>query len=170
MVGILGSIFLTTSTGIPTEEDSSQQITTNIDSIKIDLESVSILEVSDRSAVIEMQLKLENPNPRAVIAQYLQYSLYASDNGEEMKISAGTIGSRPEGMVDASNYYTLLSNGSIVLKDKIVLEYPGNNPELISLLNNSETDWRAEGIAFFNLSSMTSGQENEVRYNSKLNQ
>jgi hypothetical protein len=101
-----------------------------------------------------------------VIAQLLQYSLYASDDSEEYKITTGTIGTRPTGMVDGSNYYTLLSNNSIVLKDKIVLDYPGNSPELMAILENSDQSWRVEGSVFFNLSSMTSGQENEMHFES----
>jgi len=103
-----------------------------------------------------------------VIAQLLQYSLYASDDSEEYKIATGIIGSRPTGIVDGSNYYTLLSNNSIVLKDKIVLDYPGNSPELMSLLKSSNQSWRAEGVVFSNLSSMTSGQENETYFDSRL--
>ena len=71
-------------------------------------------------------------------------------------------------MVDGSNYYTLLSNNSVVLKEKIVLESPGNSPQLMSILERDNPEWRAEGDVFFNLSSMTSGQENEVHFNSRL--
>ena len=88
-------------------------------------------------------------------------------DSEEFKITTGTIGSRPEGMVDGSNYYTLLSNNSVVLKDKIVLDSPGNSPELMSILESSNPSWRVEGDVFFNLSSMTSGQENEIHFESR---
>ncbi len=71
-------------------------------------------------------------------------------------------------MVDGSNYYTLLSNNSVVLKDKLVLDYPGNSPELMSILESSNPSWRAEGAVIFNLSSMTSGQENEIHFDSSL--
>ena len=168
MVGILGAILLTTSTTSPFEEGSSQEIQSQEESISIELEEVTILEVSERAAIIEIQFKLDNPNSRSVITQFLQYSLFASDDSEEYKIGAGTIGSRPEGMVDGSNYYTLLSNNSIVLKDKLVLDYPGNSPELFSLLKGENTNWRAEGDVFFNFSSMTSGQENEIHFESRL--
>ena len=98
----------------------------------------------------------------------MRYSLYSSIDSEEFKITTGTIGSRPEGMVDGSNYYTLLSNNSILLKDKIVLDSPGNSPELMSILESSNPSWRAEGVVIFNLSSMTSGQENEIHFDSRL--
>jgi len=167
MVGILGVIFMMTSTSDTLDEGSTQELQNQVKPITIELVEVSILQVSERAAVLEIKFKLSNPNSRSVIAQLLQYSLYASDDSEEYKITSGQIGSRSEGMVDGSNYYTLLSNNSIVLKDKIVLDYPGNSPELMSILESSNQSWRTEGDVIFNLSSMTSGQENEVHFESR---
>ncbi len=158
---------MTTSTSYTSDDGSAQKIQNPVKSITVELKDVSVLQVSDRSAVLEIQFNLYNPNSRSVIAQLLQYSLYSSNDSEEFKITTGTIGSRPEGMVDGSNYYTLLSNNSIVLNDKIVLKSPGNSPELMSILESSNPSWRVEGDVFFNLSSMTSGQENEIHFESR---
>ena len=166
MVGILGVIFMMTSTSDTSDDGSAQELQNQVEPITVELVDVSILQVSDRAAIIEIKFKLDNPNSRSVIAQMLQYSLYASGDSEEYKITSGQIGNRPEGMVDGSNYYTLLSNNSVLLKDKIVLDYPGNSPELMSLLESSNPSWRVEGDVFFNLSSMTSGQENEIHFES----
>ena len=166
LVGILGVIFITTSNIDTSEDGSGQEIQNQVESITVELEEVSILQISERAATIEIQFKLHNPNSRSVIAQLLHYSLFASNDSEELKIASGDIGSRPQGMVDGSNYYTLLSNNSIILKDKIVLEYPGNSPDLMAILESNDPTWKAEGSVFFNLSSMTSGQENELRFES----
>jgi hypothetical protein len=166
LLGIIGAIFVSTSTSETLDEGSTQEIANQVEPVTIDLENVEILQVTDRAAIIEIQFKLDNPNSRSVIAQQLKYSLYGSSGSEEYKISSGEIGKRPEGMVDGSNYYTLLSNNSIILKDKITLEYPGNSPELMSILESSNPSWRVEGDVFFNLSSMTSGQENEIHFES----
>jgi hypothetical protein len=168
MIGILGVIFMMTSTNEASIEGSDQKLPNQVEPITIKLEEVSILQVSTRAVILEIQFKLDNPNPRSVIAQLLQYSLYVSDGSEEFKVASGQIGSRPEGMVDGSNYYTLLSNNSVVLKDKITLESPGNNPELMTLFEGSNQIWRAEGDVVFNLSSITSGQENEIHFESIL--
>ena len=165
--GVLGGIFLTTSNTDPSQDGSFQEISNQVEPINIQLEEVTILEVSDRAAVLEIQFKLDNPNTRSVIAQQLKYSLFASVESEEYKIVSGEIGQRPEGMVDGSNYYTLLSNSSIILKDKIILDYPGNSPELMNILENTNTSWRVTGDVFFNLSSMTSGHENEIHFESR---
>jgi len=166
MVGVLGVIFMMTSTSDTLDDGSAQELQNQVEAITVELEDVSILQVSERAAIIEIKFKLDNPNSRSVIAQMLQYSLYASVDSEEHKITSGQIGNRPVGMVDGSNYYTLLSNNSILLKDKIVLDYPGNSPELMSLLESSNPSWRVEGDVFFNLSSMTSGQENQIHFES----
>jgi len=166
MVSVLGIILMMTSTGEDLEEGSAQEIKSQVEPISIELENVSILQVTERAATIEIEFKLDNPNSRSVIAQQLQYALYASDGSDEYKITSGEIGSRPEGMVDGSNYYTLLSNNFIILKDKIVLNSPGNSPELMSILESNNPSWRVEGDVFFNLSSMTSGQENEIHFES----
>lgn len=161
--GILGAIFLSSNTNTSTD-GSSQEISNLVEPIKIELEDVIILEVTERAAVLEIQFKLDNPNSRSVIAQQLKYSLFGSTGSDEFKIISGEIGKRPEGMVDGSNYYTLLSKSSIILKDKVTLDYPGNSPELMQILENNQSNWRVTGDLFYNLSSMTSGHENEVHF------
>ena len=167
LVGVLGVISITTSNIDTSDEGAAQKIKNQAEPITVELEDISILQVSERAAVIEIKFKIDNPNSRSVIANLLRYSLYGSSDSEEYKVSSGTIGSRPEGMVDGSDYYTILSHNSIVLKDRLVLDYPGNSPELMSILESSNPSWRVEGDVFFNLSSMTSGQENEVHFESR---
>jgi len=164
LVGVLGVISITTSNIGTSDEGSTQEIQNQVQLITVELEDISILQVSERAAIIEIKFKLDNPNSRSVIANFLTYSLYASSDSEEYKIDSGAIGSRPEGIVDGSDYYTILSNNSIVLKDRLILEYPGNSPEMMSILESSNPSWRIEGDVFFNLSSMTSGQENQLHF------
>ena len=94
----------------------------------------------------------------------MDYQLFET-NFSEQQISGGQIGSRPEGMVEfGSNYYSLLSNSEIVLKDKVVIKNNGNIPELWSDLEGNTAKWKITGDVFYNLSSMTSGHENEVHF------
>lgn len=162
--GAIGVIFTSTSITTNPDDGSVQEIQNPVEPLYVELEDISITQITDRAAVIEIQFKIDNPNSRSVIANLLKYSLYGSDGSDELKIYSGEIGQRPEGMVDSSNYYTLLSNNSIILKDKITLKNPGNSPELISILQSHNPHWRIQGTVFFNLSSMTSGQENEVNF------
>src|SRR3989344_5305977 len=56
------------------------------------------------------------------------------------------------------------NQNSILLKDKIVLKNTGNTPELWSALESNTAKWRVSGDIFYNQSSMTSGQENELHF------
>jgi len=95
----------------------------------------------------------------------MDYQLFETGFSNEKQISGGQIGSRPEGMVEfGSDYYVLLGENSILLKDKIVLKNTGNTPELWSAFESNTAKWRVSGDIFFNQSSMTQGQENELHF------
>ena len=135
-----------------------EEVPTEISPVTVNVDEIKILEISEKGAKLELVVTVTNPNPRSIIFNLLKYQLF--EDGE--RIVAGQIGNRPEGMVEGSNYYTILADTSIVLKDKIELKNSGNIPELWSALERGDPKWRVTGEAFFNLSSMTAGQENEV--------
>ena len=128
--------------------------------LEIELVNISILEVTDRAAVIEVQFTVTNPNFKSVILQTIKYELYENN----VRIAISEIGSRPAGMVDGSNYFTILSENPTVFKDKVTIKNSGNLPELWATLTNDTPQWKIKGEAFFNLSSMTSGGENEITF------
>ena len=128
--------------------------------LEIELEDISILEVTDRAAIIEVQFIVTNPNIKSVILQLIKYELHENN----VRLAISEIGTRPAGMVDASNYFTLLSENPTVFRDKVTLKNTGNTPELWETLSNKTPHWKIKGEAFFNLSSMTSGGENEITF------
>ena len=133
--------------------------------ITIELVDISVLKISERNATIEVEFEIFNPNPRAVIVQTMDYQLFETTFSNYEQLDGGTIGSRPEGMVEfGSNYYTLLGNNSIVLKDKIVVPNTQNGDELWNALKTDTASYRISGTVYYNLSSMTSGQENTLDY------
>ena len=133
--------------------------------LSVELNDISILEVTERAATIEIAFKINNPNSDSVIVQVMDYQLFETGFSNEKQISGGQIGSRPEGMVEfGSDYYVLLGENSILLKDKIVLKNTGSAPELWSDLESNTAKWRVTGTVFYNLSSMTSGQENTLHF------
>jgi hypothetical protein len=166
----LGVILLSGSSFVsPTsEKDITQEISQvqqKIQPISVELDDISIIEVNKRDVTIEIKFKISNPNPSSVIVQVMDYQLFETGFSNEKQISGGQIGSRPEGMVQfGSDYYVLLGENSILLKDKIVLKNTGNTPELWSALESNTAKWRVSGDIFYNLSSMTSGQENELHF------
>ncbi len=167
LVAILGGILLTGPSMIiaPQNDTFEIQDTTQAKPLKIELDDISVEKISERTATINIAFKITNPNPRAMIVQVMDYQLFETNYSESEQISGGQIGSRPEGMVEfGSNYYTLLGDNSIILKDTISLKNSGNTPELWNDLTNDTASWRVSGNVFYNLSSMTSGQENELHF------
>jgi hypothetical protein len=166
-VGVLGGIIVVGPTlvvgGIGT--DTTNQNVETLPPITIELVDISVLKISERSATIQVEFEIFNPNPRAVIVQTMDYQLFETTFSNYEQLDGGTIGSRPEGMVEfGSNYYTLLGNNSIVLKDKITIPNTQNGGELWDALETNTASYRISGTVYYNLSSMTSGQENTLDY------
>ncbi len=143
---------------------SPQDESFKIQPVEIQIQEIKILDLTRKGATLELVAEVTNPNPKSIILQIVKYQVF--EDGE--RITAGQIGHRPEGMVDASNYYTLLGESSIVLKDKFSLKNSGSAPEFWNSLESGNLNWTVTGEAFFNLSSMTSGQENEVTFEQQL--
>jgi hypothetical protein len=147
------------------EIPAENQSTTQIEPLQIELVDISVTKISSRAATIKIEFKIINPNPKAVIVQTMDYQLFETGYSESEQISGGEIGSRPTGMVEfGSNYYVLLGDNSIILKDTINLKNSGNTPELWADLKENTATWRVSGDVFYNLSSITSGQENEIHF------
>jgi len=128
--------------------------------IKFELEDISILEVNDKAATIKVAFKVTNPNFKSVILQVISYELYEND----VQIKLSQIGERPVGMLESSNYFTILSDRPTILKDTITIKNSGNFPELWDALINNTPQWKIKGVAYFNLSSITAGGENEITF------
>ncbi len=90
----------------------------------------------------------------------INYQIYENN----LRIHVGQIGEIPIGMVASSNYFTLLSETPTILKDTITIKNTGNTPELWDALSNNSPQWKIQGVATFNLSSITAGEENEVTF------
>jgi len=168
LAAILGGILLlgpTMVVGSQNESPSETQNIIQVDPLKIELEDISVTKISERSASINVAFKISNPNPAAVIVQTMDYQLFETGYSESEQIAGGEIGSRPTGMVEfGSNYYVLLGENHIVLKETVTLKNSGNTPELWTDLEDNTASWRITGDVFYNLSSMTSGQENELHF------
>ncbi|CAD6368542.1 conserved exported hypothetical protein [metagenome] len=170
LAAALGGILLSGSFVIsPAPENNNLQpaspVSQQILPITIELNDISIVDITKRSAIIETSFKISNPNTSSMIIQVMDYQLFETGFSNEQQITGGQIGSRPEGMVEfGSDYFVLLSESSIILKDKKEIKNTGNTPELWSALESNTAKWRVSGDVFFNLSSMTSGQENEIHF------
>ena len=164
LVVILGGIILVGPTMVVGSQNETPNIT-QVEPLQVELADLSVSKISERTATIDIAFKISNPNTRAVIVQTMDYQLYATDYSDDEQISGGEIGSRPTGMVEfGSNYYVLLGNNAITLKETITLKGSENTSELWTILRDDTTAWKVTGDVFYNLSSMTSGQENEIHF------
>jgi len=171
---ILGAILLAGPTMVaPTPGNSNVAANgPTIELLEVELAEISVTKINERSATIEIAFEIFNPNPRAVIVQTMDYNLFETGFSSSEQLAGGTIGSRPEGMVEfGSNYYTLLGDNSIILKKKMTIKNTATSSELWDSLKseyeNGESGsakWWVYGTVYFNLSSMTSGQENTVPF------
>ena len=163
---VLGTVLFSSSTVFETpSEATTASPPENLEPIYVELQEITILDVNDRAATIEVEFDVNNPNTTSVLVQVMDYQLYETGFSESAHISGGQIGNRPGGMVEfGNNYFVLLGENSLLLKDKVVLKNTGNTPQLWSALENNTAKWKITGDVFYNLSSMTSGQENTVHF------
>ena len=180
VVGIIGAFAVVIAavaySGTSIIDDTSEMgfLTSSSDStpasfpLIIDLEDIEIMNVDERVANVKISFKVTNPNYKSVSLEMIQYHVFEDGT----KIGTKSIGDRaaPGGLVAASNYYTILNDRPTILKDEFSIINDGNIPEIWSALTTEfetktkTTNWRITGDAFYNLSSMTSGMENEVKF------
>ena len=135
---------------------------TIIEPLVIELHDIVIEDVDERNAFVEISFKVTNPNYKSVILEMIRYNVYE----DGMKIGTKSIGDRaaPGGLVSASNYFTILSDRPSIIKDDFTIKNDGNIPELWKALEDGNPQWRVSGEAYYNLSSMTAGGENEITF------
>ena len=172
VIGVVGAfavvILIVAYSGTSVIDDTSGEARlgsssgTVIEPLVIDLDEIIIKDVDERTAYVEIAFKVTNPNYKSVILEMIRYNVYE----DGMKIGTKSIGDRaaPGGLVSASNYFTILSDRPSIIKDDFTIKNDGNIPELWKALENDTPQWRVSGEAYYNLSSMTAGQENEVTF------
>ncbi len=128
--------------------------------LTMELFDLSILEVTEKQTTLEIKFKVSNPNFKSVMLQHIKYSVYHDD----VRITAGELGSSPEGFLSSPNYFIILNERPSIIGEKFTIMNTGNTPELWEVLTKNELNWRVSGEAFFNLSSITAGQENILKF------
>jgi len=128
--------------------------------VEIELHDLTVLEVSEKEATLEVKFKISNPNFKSVMLQHIKYLIYHND----LQIEVGEIGTSPEGFLASPNYFLILNERPSIIGEKFTIKNSGNNPELWEALSKNALNWRVTGDAFFNLSSLTAGQENIIAF------
>jgi len=133
--------------------------------LEIELFDLSILEVTEKQATLQIKFKVSNPNFKSVMLQHIKYSVYHND----ARITVGGLGTTPEGFLASPNYFIILNERPTIIGEKFIILNTGNTPELWETLTKNELNWSVSGEAFFNLSSITAGQENTLKFDFSKN-
>jgi len=128
--------------------------------LTIELFDFSVLEITEKQATLEIKFKVSNPNFKSVMLQHIKYLVYHNDD----RIVIGEIGTAPEGFLASPNYFIILNERPSLVGEKFTIMNTGNTPELWEALTKNELNWRISGEAFFNLSSITAGYENILKF------
>ena len=134
---------------------------TEIKPVIVTVNGTSVLSFTDKEAIIVTKFDVLNPNDITVILEAITYDLY--ENG--VLVGHGQIGQRLEGALESSNYYTLVEHYTNQMDGKVTIQNTGNNPELWSALQKSDTKWNIMGKAFYNTNTVLSGQPGSVDFN-----
>ena len=73
--------------------------------VEIVLHDLTVLEVSEKEATLELKFRISNPNFKSVMLQHIKYLIYHND----LQIEVGEIGTSPEGFLASPNYFLILN-------------------------------------------------------------
>ena len=132
---------------------SLSTISSEIKPLSVELIDISILSVTEKEATLELKFDISNPNDKPILLEMVSFDIFEND----IKVGYGEIGERLSGQYASSNYYTILSDSSLVLPGKKTLKNTGNNPEFWSTLQQGTPQWRIKGEAFYSTTSAFSG-------------
>ena len=102
--------------------------------------------MGDNTGNFSIIFNVFNPNNGTVIFESISYNVYSNST----RIVSGDIGNRPEGFVDSQDsIFPVIGNGTLILKDKKIIETSNNlNLSQISR-NNALSDFLVNGSYFF---------------------
>jgi len=162
VLAVILVVFTLTGTSVVSDTEGGffSPSTQEVLPLEIELFDFSVLEVAEKRATLEIKFKVSNPNFKSVMLQHIKYSVYHND----VRIAVGEIGTAPEGFLASPNYFIILNERPSLIGKKITIMNTGNTPELWEALAKNELNWRVSGEAFFNLSSITTGQENTLKF------
>lgn len=102
--------------------------------------------MGDNTGNFSIIFNVFNPNNGTVIFESISYNVYS----DSTRIVSGDIGNRPEGFVDSQDsIFPVIGNGTLILKDKKIIE-TSNNLNLSQISRNNElSDFLVNGSYFF---------------------
>ena len=128
--------------------------------LDVQLNDISVLSVSEKDAMLELKFDVSNPNNKPILLEMISFDIFEND----IKVGYGEIGERLAGQYASSNYYTVLSDSSLTVHNKITIKNTGNDPEFWLTLQQGTPEWRIKGEAFYSTTSAFSGLANSTTF------
>ena len=124
----------------------------NLDALKdaippeLSIKDIRAEIIDDNTGNFSIIFNFFNPNKGTVILEMISYNVYSNST----RIVSGDIGNRPEGFVDSQDsIFPLIGNGTLILKDKKIIE-TSNNLNLSQISRNNElSEFLVNGSYFF---------------------
>ena len=139
---------------------SLSTISSEIKPLGVQLSDISVLSVSEKEATLELKFYVSNLNNKPILLEMISFDIFEND----IKVGYGEIGERLSGQYASSNYYTVLSDSSLMVHDKVTIKNTGNNPEFWLTLQQDTPEWRIKGEAFYSTTSAFSGLANSTTF------
>jgi len=139
---------------------SLNTISSEIKPLDVQLSDISVLSVSEKETTLEFEFDVSNPNNKPILLEMISFDIFEND----IKVGYGEIGERLSGQYASSNYYTVLSDSSLTVHDKVTIKNTGNNPEFWLTLQQGTPEWRIIGEAFYSTTSAFSGLANSTTF------
>ena len=162
ILAVILVVFTLTGTSVVSDTEGGffSPSTQEVLPLEIELFDFSVLEITEKQATLEIKFKVSNPNFKSVMLQHIKYLVYHNDD----RIVIGEIGTAPEGFLASPNYFIILNERPSIIGEKFTITNTANTPDLWEVLAKNELNWRVSGETFFNLSSITAGQENILEF------
>ena len=145
----------------PNVPSSLTAVSTQIKPLSISYNGTSIVSTSDRSATLQTNFYITNPNTTTVILEYITYDIY--DDGTV--IGYGQIGQSYEESWEGSNYYPLVAGTSSNMGNSAVIENTGNYPNIWSELEKGTAKITVSGTAYYAVKTAFSGSDYTQNFN-----
>lgn len=155
--GIMTSL-VPKGTNVPS---SLTAVSAQIKPLSVSYNGTSVVSTNDRSATLQTNFYITNPNTTTVILEYITYNIY--DGGTI--IGYGQIGQSYDDNWEGSNYYPLVAGTSSNIGNSAVIVNTGNYPNIWSGLEKGTAKITVSGTAYYAVKNAFSGSDYTQDFN-----
>jgi len=136
-------------------------VSAQVKPLSISYNGTSIVSTSDRSATLQTNFYITNPNTTTIILEYITYTI--SDDGTV--IGYGQIGQSYDTNLEGSNYFPLIAGTSSNMGNSAVIENTGNFGNIWSELEKGTGKFTVSGTAYYAIKDAFSGSDYSQNFN-----